>query len=94
MDEISLALTADGYTRSSRAHAYVVGTSLAPVQTLHGLTLFPDRSGIGAIDRTVTVPGGKPAMALDGALRDIARLYGRQAAFGVALDFEYPGYNG
>ncbi|USI73523.1 DJ-1/PfpI family protein [Sphingomonas morindae] len=94
VDEVSLALTADAYTRSGRARAYAVSTSQAPVQSLHGLTLLPERFSVGALDRTVTVPGGKPAMALDGALSGIVRLYGRQTAFGVALDFEYPGYNG
>lgn len=94
VDEVSLALTADAYTRSGRTHAYAVSTSQAPVQSLHGLTLLPERSGTQALQRTVSVPAGKPAMALDRALSDIARLYGRQTAFGVALDFEYPGYNG
>lgn len=94
VNEVSLALMADAYTRSGRAHAYAVGTGQAPVRSLHGLILLPDRSGSEALDQTIPVPAGKPAAALDGALGDIARRYGRKTAFGVALDFEYPGYDG
>lgn len=93
-DEITVALTADAYSRTGRAKAYALGTSAAPILTLHGLTLLPDRTDPKSVDRVVALATGKSAVTLDAALADIARRYGRQTAFGVALDLEYPGYHG
>lgn len=94
VDEVALALTADAYTRTNRAHAYALGTSREPVQTLHGLHLLPERTDARSLDRQVVVPTGKPGLTLDRVLTDIARSYGRQTAYGVALDFEYPNFHG
>lgn len=94
VDEFALALTADAYTRTNRAHAYTLGTSQAPIVTLHGLVLLPDRTAARSLDRQVAVPTGKPGLALDRVLTDIAHSYGRQTAYGVALDLEYPGFHG
>lgn len=94
VDEVALALTADAYTRTNRAHAYAFSTSQAPVETLHGLIVLPERTEARSLDRQVAVPAGKPGLALERVLTDIARSYGRQTAYGVALDFEYPGFHG
>jgi putative intracellular protease/amidase len=94
VDEVALALTADAFTRTGRAHAYALSAGSAPVETRHGLMLLPDRTGTGSLTRTLPVPSGKPGLALDRVLTDIARSYGRQTAYGVALDFEYPGFHG
>jgi hypothetical protein len=94
VDEVALALTADAYGRTGRAHAYTLGDSQAPVRTLRGLSLLPDRADARSLTRTVPVPAGQPGRTLDHVLVDIAQSYGRQTAYGVALDFEYPGFHG
>jgi putative intracellular protease/amidase len=94
VDEVALALTADAYTRTNRAHAYALGTSQEPIETLHGLRLLPERTDARSLNRQVAIPTGKPGLALDRVLTDIARSYGRQTAYGVALDLEYPNFHG
>ena len=94
VDEVALALTADAYTRTNRVQAYAFSPSRAPVETLHGLVVLPDRSETRSLDGQIAVPTAKPGRTLDRVLTDIARAYGRQTAYGVALDFEYPGFHG
>ena len=94
VDEVALALTADAYTRTNRAHAYALGASQAPVETLHGLALLPDRTDARSLHHQVAVPAGKSGLVLDRVLREIEHSYGWQTAYGVALDFEYPGFHG
>lgn len=86
-DEVALALTADAYTRTGRAMAYAVSSSPGPVLTAGGLTVLPDRTGSGLMLRA-------PEISMSKLLRDIGRRYGHLTAYGVALDFEYPGFNG
>lgn len=93
VDEVTLAFTADAYSRTGRSHAYAIAGGEAPVETLHGLTILPDHSAVGATTRTVTLATGQSALALDHVLADIAGIYGRQTAYGVALGFEYPGFH-
>ena len=95
IDEIALAITADGYSRTGRSHAYSLAASMQPVTTRHGLVLLPDRA---AADTTldVVLPSLQPApsaRAFDTVLASIASRYGRNTAYGVALDFEYPGFH-
>lgn len=94
VDEVALALTADAYTRTGRAHAYAVAADPEPIETLHGLTLLPDRTDPQSLTRTMPIPTGASGSTLDRVLADIARLYGRQTAYGVALDLEYPNFHG
>ncbi|MEG3177266.1 DJ-1/PfpI family protein [Sphingomonas sp. RB3P16] len=94
VDEIAVAFTADAYARTGRAKAYAFAPNPSPVTTLHGLTLLPDRTDPNALTRIVTPSSGTSAFTLDRVLAEIARLYGRQTAYGVALGFEYPGYHG
>lgn len=94
VDEVALALTADAYARTGRARAYALATDAASVTTLRGLTFLPDRTVGRSLSRTVTLASDKPALTLDRVLIEITRLYGRQTAYGVALDFEYPNFHG
>ena len=94
IDEVALALTADAYSRTGRGTAYALSASLQPVVTSHGLVIVPDRrDGAGAVDRRVTLPASGRAAMIDLVLASVARDYGRSTAFGVALDFEYPGFH-
>jgi putative intracellular protease/amidase len=94
VNEIALAMAAEGFSRTGRAKAYAIARTQTPIKTLHGLTLLPDLAALQPIDRMVAIPVGKPAQALDGMLDDITRFYGRPTAYGVALDLEYPGFHG
>jgi putative intracellular protease/amidase len=95
VDEIALALTADAYSRTGRSTAYSLATSAAPLRTRHGLILIPDRvlGTANPKDRILPDFDATPsALWFDKSLAGISALYGRKTAYGVALDFEYPGF--
>lgn len=95
VDDIALALTADAYSRTGRSHAYSLSASNEPVQTRHGLMLRPDLVSGGSNPPDWTLPelDATPSVQmLDKVLAGIAERYGRATAYGVALDFEYPGF--
>ena len=93
-DEVMLALAADAYSRTGRGQAYATAHSEAAVETAHGLIVLPERADARAYDRLVTTgPTAKAERSFDRILGDIARLYGQQTAYGVALGFEYPGFH-
>lgn len=90
-DEISLAFTADAWSRTGRSHAYVISTQQMPIKTKHGLTILPDP--VKHQTYNLESMGTDTAMqSLDDALSGIAKRYGRSTAYGVALDLEYPGF--
>jgi putative intracellular protease/amidase len=92
VDEIRLALIADTYGRTRRSIALSVGRVAQPVPTLRGLTLLPDlvAGDSEAPDRMLSLmPSLRPVQALDRALEDIQRAYGRGTAEFVALTMEY-----
>jgi len=96
IDEIALAITADGYSRTGRSHAEAVAAAPGPVTTRHGLVLLPERVTGDAATLDVVLPALPPApsaRAFDTVLAAIADRYGRNTAYGVALDFEYPGFH-
>ena len=96
MDEIALAITADAYSRTGRSHAYAVSASSQPIATRHGLVLLPDRAAGDAEAVDVMLPAlqaAPSARTFDTVLASIAARYGRNTAYGVALDFEYPGFH-
>ena len=95
VDEIALALAVDAYSRTGRSHAYALAETSAPLLTRHGLRVVPDRvaGGPNSLSRILPGFGNEPsAQMLDKALAGISALYGRTTAYGVALDFEYPGF--
>jgi putative intracellular protease/amidase len=90
MDEVSLVLAADAWSRTYRSRA--VTFAAAPTETRSGITVLPDRS-------TGTWTGGplvpaienrRPAEALDATLAAIADRYGAPTARVVAMQLEYP----
>jgi putative intracellular protease/amidase len=92
MDEVSLALVADAWSRSYRSNAVTYSDTGAAVESRHGIRVIPDKrtatprgSPASALDR-------KPADALDLTLADMATRYGRRTADVVAMQLEYPGF--
>lgn len=95
VDEVALALTADAYSRTGRSIAYSLATSDAPLRTRSGLVLLPDRVVGGPVPSGRILPefDDTPAARwLDKSLAGISAIYGRTTAYGVALNFEYPGF--
>jgi putative intracellular protease/amidase len=91
IDEIALAYTADAWGRSKRSRVLSVAAVVAPLQTLHGLTLLPDGVGDEGLDMLPPVSGDAlSGQALEQSLAAIAARYGQRTARLVALEFEYP----
>lgn len=96
-DEIALSLTAEAYSTTGITTAVTVAESTAPFQLAHGLVVLPDlvAGGPESVDRTLApLDADQATRALDIALSDISKTYGRKAARHVALFMEYPGFEG
>ena len=86
--------TRTGTYFTGRSQAHALAASGDPVTTRHGLVLLPDRviGDKAPLDAVLPALQQAPsARAFDMVLASIAARYGRNTAFGVALDFEYPG---
>jgi putative intracellular protease/amidase len=92
MDEVSLALVADAWSRTYRSRAVTFASSESPVVTANGIRVFPDRFGTDRPQErgVVTIPGQHPTQALDLTLEAIAARYGQPTANIVAMQLEYP----
>jgi len=88
MDEVSLALVADAWSRTYRSRA--VSFAAGPVTTRNGVRVVPDRADWPAARRLPAVGDRPPARALDAALQGIERRYGRRTTDVVAMQLEYP----
>jgi putative intracellular protease/amidase len=91
MDEVSLALVADAWSRTYRSSAATFSVSPDAVETRNGIRVIPDRSGWDwPKDRQVpTFSDRKPADALDRALEAITARYGKSTTSVVAMQLEY-----
>jgi hypothetical protein len=92
MDEVSLALVADAWSRTYRSSATTYAASSGAVETMNGLRILPDRAAADWPEgRQVPVfSDGKPADALDRTLEAITTRYGAPTASVVAMQLEYP----
>ncbi|MEO4001415.1 DJ-1/PfpI family protein [Mesorhizobium sp. CAU 1732] len=91
MDEVSLALVADAWSRTYRSNVAVFAGTDA-VESRNGVRLIPDRVDAGMPEerRVSTFPDRKPADALDLTLDAIAVRYGERTTDIVAMQLEYP----
>ena len=92
IDEVSLALVADAWSRTYRSRALTFATTAGPRQSLGGLGIVPDRVAASwpAERRLPAIGGRQAARALDEALQGIASRYGGRTAGVVAMQLEYP----
>jgi putative intracellular protease/amidase len=92
MDEISLALVADAWSRTYRSNAVTLADTLDPLATRTGLRIVPDDLVASWPANRLLMPfaGQKPAEALDSTLSNIASRYGARTADFVAMQLEYP----
>jgi transcriptional regulator GlxA family with amidase domain len=92
-DVVSLALTADAWSRTYRSRALTIADTAAAVPDITGIRVVPDLAGASPQPGTpVDIPSGAtPAAVLDAALAAIGRRYGAPTAAEVAMQLEYPG---
>jgi putative intracellular protease/amidase len=93
MDEVTLALVADAWSRTYRSRAFAYSDSTGPVSGRGGIRFLPDavRKDWPAERRIPGFDGLPAATALDRALEGIADRYGMPTSRAVALQLEYPG---
>jgi transcriptional regulator GlxA family with amidase domain len=94
VDEVSLALVADMWSRTYRSRATTFSASAEPVRSRGGLLIVPDEVGstAPAVGHVVTVDDTPPAKVLDETLHAIGDRYGAPTADMVAMQLEYPRY--
>jgi transcriptional regulator GlxA family with amidase domain len=92
VDEVSLALVADAWSRTYRSRAVTFATRPGALETSSGIRILPDQVAASwpAERRLPAIGGRPPAQALDDALRGIARRYGTGTVNVVAMQLEYP----
>jgi putative intracellular protease/amidase len=91
IDEVSLALVADAWSRTYRSHVVTFAPSADAVETRSGIHIIPDRIAMSwpAEERVSSFPNHRPAAALIQALRAITARYGSGTANVVAMQLEY-----
>jgi transcriptional regulator GlxA family with amidase domain len=92
MDEVSLALVSDAWSRTYRSRAVTFAPTDDAVVTRNGVAVMPDRIVPGLPEETLlpVIWHRAPAHALDDALRGITACYGMPTANFVAIQLEYP----
>ncbi len=92
IDEVSLALVADAWSRTYRSRAVTFASQPGALETAGGIRILPDRVAARwpAEQLLPAIGGQQPAKALDNALRGIASRYGTGTANVVAMQLEYP----
>lgn len=92
MDEVSLAVVADAWSRTYRSRAVTFADAAGAVETRNGLRVLPDRIATRE-DTPSFVPSmddQPPAIALDKTLDAISARYDERTAYVVAMQLEYP----
>ena len=91
IDEVSLALVADAWSRTYRSRAVTFAGTAGAQQTRGGMRILPQQVAANwPADRLLPAIEGQPAKALDNALRGIEARYGTRTADFVAMQLEYP----
>jgi transcriptional regulator GlxA family with amidase domain len=90
VDELSLALVADAWSRTYRSHARTFAASLDAVESRNGVRIVPDQVDTDWQGGRVSISTDvKPANALDLALDAITARYGEATTEVVAMQLEY-----
>jgi hypothetical protein len=92
VDEVSLALVSDAWSRTYRSRAVTFSPTDHAVVSRNGVGIIPDHIASNwPEERQLPAIGHRaPAPALDEALRGIAGRYGTRTASFVAIQLEYP----
>ena len=91
VDEVSLALVADAWSRTYRSRAVTFAGTHHAQPSRNGIQIVPDRVAASWPAKRLLPPSEspKPARVLDEALRAIATRYGSHTADFVAMQLEY-----
>jgi putative intracellular protease/amidase len=93
VDEVSLALVADAWSRTYRSRAVTFAPTAGEVVSKNGLRIIPDQvvpGQVAAAERLLPQLGEQPpARALDAALASIDARYGRRTGDVVAMQLEH-----
>lgn len=91
MDEVSLAMIADAWSRTYRSNAVTFARASSAIPTANGVRILPDRAEQAwPEDRRVSIfPDERPADALDQTLETITEHYGEATTNVVAMQLEY-----
>jgi putative intracellular protease/amidase len=92
VDEVSLALVTDAWSRTYRSQAVTFASTAGALQSRNGIRILPDEVATNwpAARRLPSVGDRKPAEALDDALQEITARYGTRTTDFVAMQLEYP----
>jgi hypothetical protein len=92
VDEVSLALVADAWSRTYRSRAVTFAIAAGARETRNGIRILPDQVATSwPAEHLIQAIGDRPpAIALDQALHGITARYGRRTADFVAMQLEYP----
>jgi len=92
IDEMSLALVTDAWSRTYRSQAVTFAATAGAVETRSGIRVIPDEVAADwpAGLLLPAIGNRRPAAALDDALEGIATRYGIPTADVVAMQLEYP----
>jgi transcriptional regulator GlxA family with amidase domain len=93
VDEVSLALIADAWSRTYRSRALTFSQSAGAQESRNGMRIVPDRVAPSwpAHQRLPAVGQRQPVTVLDETLGAIAARYGDRTASFVSMQLEYPG---
>jgi putative intracellular protease/amidase len=92
IDEVSLALVADAWSRTYRSRAVTFAGTSGATKSRNGIGILPDQVATGWPAKRLLPPiGGRPpTKALDQTLAAIAARYGERTTDFVAMQLEYP----
>lgn len=92
IDEVSLALVADAWSRTYRSRVTTFTPDHGTIVTLNGMQIITERATTTSDNGTAVpvVDMAHPAAALTGTLNAIGKRYGLPTASVVAMQLEYP----
>lgn len=92
VDEVSLALVADAWSRTYRSRAMTFARTAGALQSRNGIKILPDEVAADwpAARRLPDIGDRTPADTLDDTLRAITARYGSRTMDFVAMQLEYP----
>lgn len=90
IDEVSLALSADAWSRTYRSRAVTFADSPGAITTRSGIRIVPDETAKPQADEVSAFGDRAPAQALEETLAGIESRYGARTRYVVAMQLEYP----